>query len=98
MKYQGKQIVLSGKPGQKGIIPFQRTEEDGTTVTIGLQINKVYEVGGLDENGVVIEDWVYERYLTNDMNNNRMKSRAEERSDKNRIVDGVVNNQVGFAN
>ena len=64
LKHQGKQIHLVGNRGQKDIISFSHTDQSGIVHHIGLQTNKTYFVGGMDEAGHVIEDWdAYRQHL-----------------------------------
>ena len=97
MKHLNEPIFISGKPGDKGVVTFQHTDQNGDTTNIALMINKGYFVGGLDENHKVIEDWVYDLYKDCDYNNNRQKNKAERKSEKSLIEEGgKVNNRVAL--
>ena len=89
MKYEGQTITLTGNPGDRGLITFGRVEPNGISHHVGLELNKSYRVGELDENGKVIEDWVYEAFLDSDYNYNRKKSKAEVRRDQADATGGV---------
>lgn len=98
MKHQGKEIYIAGKPGEKGCIPFQHTDQYGVTKTLALAMNKTYRVGETDENGELIEDWAYESFLSFDLNNNREKTSTEKRSDLSKVEEGGIRNRVAFIN
>lgn len=99
MKHQGKYIHLTGNPNQKDAVPFQHTNQHGETETIALKLNQTYQVGGLDENGKVIDDWVYDLFLTCDYNSSREKSKAEKKSEISEISDGGrVTNMIQMIN
>ena len=89
-KHQGKQIYLVGPAGEDGIVPFQHLFGDGHSETCALRMNTAYEVGGLDANGQIIKDWVYESYELSDMNNRRVKSKSEERLALHEAKGGVI--------
>ena len=98
-KYEGQSIYLAGKPGDKVGITFQHTDERGRIRRVSLQINKAYFVGGKDETGQTIEDWVYERAQHSDLNNNRAATSADEHLVRSEIVEGEdPNHQSGFIN
>ena len=93
--HEGKEIHLAGKPGENGIVPFQHMFGDGTSKTVGLRYNKTYRVGETDECGNVIEDWVYESFMQSDLNNNRVKGRAEQQMDEHEAANGVITAKSG---
>lgn len=80
--YEGRDIYLTGSEESKNeIVVFSHTFMDGSTETIGLRLDTHYKVGGVDVNGKLIKDWVYDRFTTSDLNNNRVKSETEKRAD-----------------
>lgn len=82
--YGGCDIYLTGSEESRNeIIVFSHTFMDGTSETIGLRLDKHYTVGGKDENGKIIKDWVYDRFMTSDLNQNRKKTRGELKAEKN---------------
>ena len=89
LRYIGKDIFLVGSEDSgNAIITFRHMYPDGSLETVGLRLNTPYQVGGKDVNGTVIKDWVYNSFLTCDYNNNRVKSKAELRSEKNATEEG----------
>lgn len=96
MKHQGKSIYLVGKAGDEAIVPFQFTNKFGETTTWALKLNTNYIVGENDENGIQITDECYELYSTCDLNNKRIKTKAEERRDLSAPQEGKITNRIGF--
>lgn len=60
---------------------------EGVTVTIVLKFNREYKVGGKDENGSAIPEWVYRYWSSSEYNPDRKKSRAEEKMSEDLITD-----------
>ena len=86
--YEGRDIYLTGSEDSRNeIVTFSHTFMDGSSETIGLRLDKHYKVGGVDENGTIIKDWVYDRFSTSDMNNNRLKSETEKRAESHSETD-----------
>lgn len=95
LKYAGAQIVIEGDSGDNSIEVFQHMYGDGTSETIGLRKHKAYVVGGLDENGNLIKDWVYEAYMLSGLCRSRPKTRIEEELERHEVKDGVITAQTG---
>ena len=89
--HEGEAIYLTGSENSKNeIVPFRIMKANGVMEVIGLRLDTPYVVGGKDVNGKVIPDWVYEKFLTSDYNNNRKKSQGELRADENSREEPVL--------
>lgn len=95
LKHEGKSIFLVGKAGENGIVPFQHMFGDGHSETVGLRLNTAYVVGGKDEHGNVIGDWVYDSFMLSEYNNLRVKSKAEQELEEHIVERGVVTAKSG---
>lgn len=95
LKYAGAQIVIEGERGDNSIEVFQHMYGDGTSETIGLRKHKAYVVGGPDENGNIIKDWVFETYMLSGTSLGRPKTRVEEELDRHESKGNVITAQTG---
>ena len=93
-KYEGESIFLAGNPGEKYGVTFTNVLPNGKSETISLQVNKAYFVGGKDEVGHIIGDWVYKRAQSNDLNPNRARNGADETLARNNTADGGRGSQT----